>query len=141
MVPIDQRLAWCGQFAGWRAELKVEGRGKMSLPQVTYPVQFSVDYPDRPLNRVTTLLRIFAVIPILIVLQVVSGATVIAAGGWGQSAHGSNARYVVIGAGGLSSWARSNDPVPAEIPAMVVRLELGAPTVHRSRGRLSRAHG
>ena len=73
----------------------------MSLPQVTYPVQFSVDYPDRPLNRVTTLLRIFAVIPILIVLQVVSGATVIAAGGWGQSAYGTNARYVVIGAGGL----------------------------------------
>ena len=73
----------------------------MSLPQAMYPVQFSVDYPDRPLNRVTTLLRIFAVIPILIVLQVVSGATVIAAGGWGQSAHGTNARYVVIGAGGL----------------------------------------
>ena len=56
----------------------------MSLPQATYPVQFSVDYPDRPLNRVTTALRIFAVIPIIIVLQVVSGATVIAAGGWGH---------------------------------------------------------
>ena len=44
----------------------------MSLPQAMYPVQFSVDYPDRPLNRVTTALRIFAVIPIMIVLQTVS---------------------------------------------------------------------
>jgi len=34
-----------------------------------YPVQFSVDYPDRPLNRLTTLLRIFVVIPIAIVLS------------------------------------------------------------------------
>ena len=29
-----------------------------------YPVQFSVDYPDRPLNRLTTFFRIFVVIPI-----------------------------------------------------------------------------
>ena len=34
----------------------------------TYPVQLSVDYPDRPLNRVTTLLRVFVAIPILVVL-------------------------------------------------------------------------
>jgi len=73
----------------------------MSLPQAMYPVQFSVDYPDRPLNRVTTALRIFAVIPIMIVLQTVSGASVVAAGGWGHAAYGTNARYVVIGAGGL----------------------------------------
>jgi uncharacterized protein DUF4389 len=33
-----------------------------------YPVNFSVDYPDRALNRLTTGLRIFTVIPILIVL-------------------------------------------------------------------------
>lgn len=33
-----------------------------------YPVQFSVDYPDRLLNRLTTLLRIFVAIPIIIVL-------------------------------------------------------------------------
>ncbi len=73
----------------------------MSLPQAMYPVQFSVDYPDRPLNRVTTALRIFVAIPILIVLQSVSGASVIAVGHWGQSAYGSNARYVIVGAGGL----------------------------------------
>ena len=40
-----------------------------------YPVQFSVDYPDRPLNRLTTFFRIFVAIPILIVLGAVSGGT------------------------------------------------------------------
>jgi hypothetical protein len=40
-----------------------------------YPVQFSVDYPERPLNRVTTAFRIFVAIPILIVLGAVSGET------------------------------------------------------------------
>ena len=40
-----------------------------------YPVQFAVEYPDRPLNRLTTFFRIFVVIPILIVLGTVSGET------------------------------------------------------------------
>jgi uncharacterized protein DUF4389 len=34
----------------------------------SYPVQFDVDFPTRPLDRLTTALRIFAAIPILIVL-------------------------------------------------------------------------
>jgi hypothetical protein len=34
----------------------------------SYPVQFDVDYPARPLNRLTTAFRIFVAIPILIVL-------------------------------------------------------------------------
>lgn len=34
----------------------------------TYPVQFSVDYPNRSLNRLTTFFRLFMAIPILIVL-------------------------------------------------------------------------
>lgn len=42
-----------------------------------YPVQFSVDYPDRPLNRLTTFFRIFTAIPIAIVL----GAITSSAGG------------------------------------------------------------
>jgi hypothetical protein len=41
-------------------------------PTTAYPVQFSVDYPDRALNRVTTAFRIFVVI-LLIVLGAVSG--------------------------------------------------------------------
>ena len=38
-----------------------------------YPVQFSVDYPDRPLNRLTTFFRVFVVIPIAIVLVLIEG--------------------------------------------------------------------
>jgi hypothetical protein len=38
-----------------------------------HPVQFSVEYPDRDLNRLTTFFRIFTVIPIAIVLVTVSG--------------------------------------------------------------------
>ena len=44
------------------------------MQQQSYPVRFSVDYPDRDLNRVTTAFRIFVAIPILIVLSAVSGA-------------------------------------------------------------------
>ena len=42
--------------------------------QVTpYPVQFYVDYPDRPLDRLSSAFRIFVAIPISIVLAAVSG--------------------------------------------------------------------
>jgi hypothetical protein len=33
-----------------------------------YPVRFSVDYPDRPLNRLTTAFRIFTIIPIFVIV-------------------------------------------------------------------------
>jgi hypothetical protein len=38
-----------------------------------YPVNFSVDYPDRPLNRLATFFRIFAAIPILVVAAAITG--------------------------------------------------------------------
>jgi Domain of unknown function (DUF4389) len=57
-----------------------------------YPVQFSVEYPDRPLNRLTTAFRIFVAVPILIVLEAVAGGRFV-------PSHGSNA--VVYGAGGM----------------------------------------
>jgi hypothetical protein len=41
----------------------------------SYPLTYSVDYPDRELNRLTTFFRIFTVIPIAIVLGAVSGGT------------------------------------------------------------------
>jgi hypothetical protein len=65
--------------------------------QAPYPVQFSVDYPDRPLNRLTSFFRIFTVIPIAIVLATVAGGT------W-QSAHTgihTTSTVVVTSAGGL----------------------------------------
>jgi hypothetical protein len=43
------------------------------MQEAQYPVQFSVDYPDRDLNRLTTFFRIFVAIPILIILATVSG--------------------------------------------------------------------
>jgi len=38
-----------------------------------YPVQFSVEYPDRELNRLTTAFRLIVAIPILIVATTVGG--------------------------------------------------------------------
>jgi hypothetical protein len=61
-------------------------------PTTTYPVHFSVDYPDRALNRVTTAFRIIVIIPIAIVLGAVSGG-----GGW----HSSTGGWAGSGAGGL----------------------------------------
>src|SRR5258707_15677932 len=60
-----------------------------------YPVQFAVDYPDRPLDRLTTLLRLFVAIPILIVLGSVAGGT------WEWSTHNNGATAAGGGAGGL----------------------------------------
>lgn len=45
----------------------------MTTHENTYPVRFSVDYPDRALNRATTAFRLFVAIPIVIVLAAVSG--------------------------------------------------------------------
>jgi hypothetical protein len=42
-------------------------------PSERYPVQFSVDYPERDLNRLTTGFRIFTAIPIVIVAAAISG--------------------------------------------------------------------
>jgi len=39
-----------------------------------YPVEFSVEYPDRDLNRLTTAFRIFMAIPIVIVAATISGS-------------------------------------------------------------------
>jgi uncharacterized protein DUF4389 len=45
------------------------------MPNGDYPVQFSVDYPDRSLNRLTTFFRIFTAIPILILIATIGGGT------------------------------------------------------------------
>jgi hypothetical protein len=47
------------------------------MQQTAYPVQFSVDYPDRNLGRLSTAFRIFIAIPILFVLATVSGGEAI----------------------------------------------------------------
>jgi len=55
-----------------------------------YPVQYSVDYPDRPLNRLTSFFRLLTIIPIAIVLALIEG------GGYASSGSGK-----VAGAVGL----------------------------------------
>jgi uncharacterized protein DUF4389 len=57
-----------------------------------YPVSFSVEYPDRPLNRLTTAFRIFTVIPIAIVLAAIGDYQA----NWGG---GNEARGVAVGGG------------------------------------------
>jgi hypothetical protein len=42
----------------------------------SYPVTFSVDYPERQLNRLTTFFRIFTVIPIVIILELMPGSSI-----------------------------------------------------------------
>ena len=64
------------------------------MDQAAYPVQFSVDYPDRPLDRVTTFFRLVVAVPILVVLGAVGGA----AGEWSFDGAGG---AVGAGVGGL----------------------------------------
>ena len=42
---------------------------------MAHPLQYDVEYPDRPLNRLTTAFRIFTVIPIAIVLTSIGQVT------------------------------------------------------------------
>lgn len=44
--------------------------------KTTYPVTFTVDFPDRGLNRLTTAFRIIVAIPIAVVLSLLTGASV-----------------------------------------------------------------
>jgi Domain of unknown function (DUF4389) len=62
-----------------------------------YPATLDVDYPDRPLNRLTTFFRAFTIIPIAVVLTLVSGATHV----YSRGGTGSHATVVVVGAGGV----------------------------------------
>ncbi len=56
-----------------------------------YPLTFSVDYPERELNRLTTFFRIFTVIPIAIVLATVMGPS------GGSGAGGDSSVYIAAG--------------------------------------------
>jgi hypothetical protein len=72
----------------------------MVTPQAPYPVQLSVDYPDRPLNRLTSAFRIFVAIPALILLGSVSGGTLLSVPGYTGSAGSKGSMFVLSGAGG-----------------------------------------
>jgi Domain of unknown function (DUF4389) len=59
-----------------------------------YPVRFSVEYPDRELNRLTTAFRLIVAIPVLIVAGSVGGNE----GAYGAGGHGAT---FAAGTGGL----------------------------------------
>jgi hypothetical protein len=78
---------------GTRSQLTKEGVNAMQHEGSVYPARLSVDYPERDLNRMTTFFRLFAAIPILIVLGTVSGEV------WEWSYD--NGKTAVAAAGGL----------------------------------------
>jgi hypothetical protein len=61
-----------------------------------YPVRFSVDYPDRELNRLTTAFRILTIIPIAVVLGAIGGYSTT----WNDP-NGTTATTVAVGGTGL----------------------------------------
>lgn len=65
----------------------------MQESNTVQPARLSVDYPDRELNRGTTFFRLFAAIPIILVLASVSG--------WTWQAGYENGKEAVAAAGGL----------------------------------------
>ncbi|MBN9622526.1 MAG: DUF4389 domain-containing protein [Actinobacteria bacterium] len=64
------------------------------MDEDTYPLSFAVDYPDRPLDRLSTAFRVFTVIPIAIVLAAIGGYS----SSWGS---GTEATTIAIGGTGL----------------------------------------
>ncbi len=66
-----------------------------------YPLELSIDYPDRALDRLTSALRIFTVIPIAIVLGTIGGYSAGA-----RSAGGTQATTIAVGGTGRCSCRR-----------------------------------
>jgi uncharacterized protein DUF4389/zinc ribbon protein len=59
--------------AGAAGDPPPPGAAASSVSPDDYPVHLVVDYPDRPLSRLSTFFRIFAAIPILILFALLSG--------------------------------------------------------------------
>jgi hypothetical protein len=89
-----------------------------------YPVQFSVDYPDRDLNQMPTAFRIFTVIPTAIVLGAVSGGT--CSGPMGTAAPRLRAAGFLV-VGGLLA-----------VPGRLSRRVIGCPGGRRAPARAGR---
>lgn len=65
----------------------------MAEASPAYPVNFSIDYPDRKLNRLTSFFRIFTLIPIAIVFGLLAGG----GSGSGYDSGGVNYQYAAAG--------------------------------------------
>jgi hypothetical protein len=96
------------------------------------PSRLSVDYPEQSLNRLTTFFRLFAALPILIVLGAVGG------GAWEWSYD--NGKEAAAAAGGVLFFG----PLlmilfRQKYPRWWVRLQPSADEVHDQSDVLSRA--
>jgi hypothetical protein len=74
--------------------------GEYAQSEDQYPLQFSVEYPDRDLNRLTTFFRIIVAIPILVVLGAVGGGEW---SGW-SGGSGGNGAWMAAGGGGVLTF-------------------------------------
>ena len=70
--------------------------GPPAPPAAPYsPARLEIDYPDRPLNRLTTFFRVFTAIPILILFALLSGASE----GYRHTAGSTTASGAAVGGG------------------------------------------
>src|SRR3954463_1184246 len=67
---------------------------QQQLP-AAYPLEYDVEYPDRPLNRLTSAFRIFTAIPIVILLAAIGGTTSVSGGAGTPPAAGGAAGWRV----------------------------------------------
>ena len=65
---------------------------ELSSASSAYPASLEIDYPDRSLNRLTSFFRIFAIIPIVIVLMLLTG-------GFNSGGDSGGFRLVISGVG------------------------------------------
>lgn len=60
-------------------------------PDSSHPVTLTIDYPDRDLNRLTSVFRVILILPIVAILVLVSGP------GWDTSEHAARLPFVAGG--------------------------------------------
>ncbi len=75
-LPAEARFCpTCGRAVGDEAGAPTQLGGGSAPPPAPpdYPARLEIDYPDRPLSRMSTFFRIFAAIPIGILLSLLSG--------------------------------------------------------------------
>ena len=63
---------------------------------IAYPTTLNVDYPDKPLNRLTSFFRGFTIIPIAIILALLAGAYIGSDAGEGWKWEYSSAGFVFL---------------------------------------------
>lgn len=70
----------------------------MAEVQNAYPATLSIDYPDRPLNRLTTFFRLVTIIPIFIILLFIgfTGGSSGGNEGWGYQGGGAAIVFLPI---------------------------------------------